>query len=542
MGVLRAPLGHWVIAVILGVAASWGMHAWLAYRAVQSAQTADLSWDGAVARHLDPSLVDAAQPAVATAQSILSDPVIASLAKSATLPSSANAVRIGEFRSRLQLRQLSGNVLQVQFRDSDPKRAEQTANAVAGILAAGTAPDAASAPAAVAPPVKTPPAAPVRKAVAEPAAGVNDGLAHSLSQLHAELSSTQGKVIGLNSYSWERGEHGGEPSSYRESKEQQLLTAQISAALKEVANLRADPANGGAAQEPLRRIQEALLSVWPAGRASGALRRPENFMGFNAAGIDASRLRLERAEFADAIAVVQKEQGVVQRLEPGRAAAPAAPAASAAEPPVTTPAPSEIPSAGSPAIAESEIAKPPTEEPFHLLRAAGVPAPAPLWPVVLVGFCWGFLYLAVAASRYRRSDDDDEFEEDYTDDDAADSQRMITPAKPVRPPDFFGDGSESRRVEAAPPVPPLQVDKEPEILSPETIPPADEPTPPVPKVIAGNGNEGEADPWVDNMMKTLSETSFGRMFETSATQERQEGSEAETGEGQRPIHPDRLAG
>ncbi|MGC2499777.1 MAG: hypothetical protein WA374_18680, partial [Acidobacteriaceae bacterium] len=116
MGPPRASLGHWVIAAIFAVAVAWGMRTWLDRKAVQSSQTATLSWDAGVARQLDPSLASATDPAVATAQSILSDSVVAKLARSAPLPSSAATVRIGEFRSRLQLRQSSGDSLQVGFR------------------------------------------------------------------------------------------------------------------------------------------------------------------------------------------------------------------------------------------------------------------------------------------------------------------------------------------------------------------------------------------------------------------------------------------
>jgi hypothetical protein len=585
MGPLRAPLGHWVIAVIFAVAVAWGVRTWLDYRAAQSEQTATLSWDAAVARQMDPSLADAAQPAVAMAQSILSDPVIADLAKSATLPSSLSAVRIGEFRARLLLRQSSANSLQVQFRDTDPDRATQTANAVATALAAGTAltgsgaSATATAPAAVAPPAA--PAAPMKKPVAEPTAGANDELSHSLGQLHAELSATQKKLDSLSSYTWERRQYAGEPSSYRESKQQQLLTAQVGAALKEVAGLRADPANGGAAQAPLRRIQEALLSVWPASRSDRSLRRPPDYAGFNAAGVDASRLRLERAQFADAVEIVQKEQGAVQRLEPDRASTPPASVPSAPAPSAAAPAPSE-----SSPIAESEITKPPAEEPFRLLRPAGSPAPSPLWPVVLAGLCCGTLYLTVAGSRYRQEEEAEDYADDYS---SADSQRMITPAKPMRPAGFFAGGIDTRPAETDALAAYLLDQKVPDARWAETQPalvdeqklplreqtqlasadepklplreetqlaPADEPTLPLreetqpasadeqklpfrEEVVS---DQGPGDPWVDSMMKTLSETSIGRMFETPAEQEHAENSDTESEERRLSIRPDRLAG
>ena len=664
LGFLRAPLGHWVIAAILAVAVAWGTHAGLGYRAVQSAQTAVLSWDSAAARHMDPSLVDVAEPAVATAESLLSDRVVAGLA------SSANTARIGEFRFRLELRQSSANVLQVRFRDADPERAVKTANAVARSLAgAAVAPRApvapVSAPAPIAPPQvqKTP--------AASPANHGNDALADSLSQLESELSGTQKKLDTLSMDAWQRREHP-ELSSYRESKEQQLLTAQVGASLKEIANLRADPANASVAQEPLRQIQEALRSVWPASRADMALRGSADTMGFNAAGVDAGRLRQERTEYAHAIEVVRKAQGEVQRLAPAQAAQTPPPQPVAA-PPAPAPAAASSPGTAG-AITESEIPQAPVEEPFQVLRLAGTPVPNPLWPGALAGFLCGMLYLAVAGSRYRRDE-----EEEYAEEIPTDSQRLITPATPMRPVDFFSS-AESRPADSPGRAEPRSPDffstaephpadspgraeprspdffgsaesgpadspgraeprspdffstaephpadspgraeprspdffgsaesgpadspgraepRSPDFFSTADTRPADSPgraeprlpdflgsaelrppdiVLPQPQIEAPDlpasvhderngdlsvqeitmaedetkrpfqekvgGEEAGADPWVDNVMKGLSETSIGRMFEKPASTDRDE--ESEEVHGQRlSIHPDRLAG
>ncbi|MGB7353644.1 MAG: hypothetical protein WBD06_08065 [Acidobacteriaceae bacterium] len=436
MGPPRASLGHWVIAAIFAVAVAWGMRTWLDRKAVQSSQTATLSWDAGVARQLDPSLASATDPAVATAQSILSDSVVAKLARSAPLPSSAATVRIGEFRSRLQLRQSSGDSLQVGFRDASPEQAAQMANAVADALVAG-APASAPAAAAAPPPVTAPPAAPVKPPVTHAAGNKSDALAHALGQLEAELSQTQKKVDGLNYGTWDRREHAGEPSSYRESKQQQLMTAQVGAALKEVADLRAEPANGGAAQESLRRIQDALFSVWPASRAYKGARSPADFRGFNAAGVNASRLREERAQFAHAVDVVQKEQEAVRRLEPAEAPQPAQ---SASESPAAQPASPPSSSGVTPPITESEILKSPAESPFQLVRPAGTPVRSPQWPPVLAGLFGAGLYLAVAGSRRRR--DEEDYETEYVSESAEEPSHSITPSKPLRPADFFGNAEE----------------------------------------------------------------------------------------------------
>lgn len=584
MGILRAPLGHWIIAVILAAGVAWGTHAWLAYKALRSAQTATLSWDAAVARRMDPSLAEAAEPAVATAQSILSDPVVATLARSAS-PSSANSAHIGEFRSRLELRQSSASVLQVGYRDPSPKQAAQTANAVARTLVAGMAalpgappasanPPAAPVPAAVPSPETQPPA--VVKTPASASGDESDSLAHSLSRLEAELSATRNKLDSLNTDAWERREYP-ELSSYRESKEQQLLTAQVGAALKEVADMRAAAASGAAAQEPFAEIQEALRSVWPASRADRTMRSAPAFARFNAAGVDASRLREERAEFARAIAVVQKEQDAIQRLQPVQSAPVQT---QAAETPPAAPPASASPDAAASPIAESEIPKPSAEEPFQLLRPAGTPVRDPLWPAILAGFCCGLLYLVAAGSHYHQEEE----EEEYPEENGQDSQRMITPSKPLRPSGFFDssepgskdnpDNAEPRSTKSFESAQPRSADfferddsrpaeiilPRPQIESPDppgSLPDerssdvrvqeitqeitmdADETKRPFQEEIVSE--ERGTDPWVDNIIKTLSETSIGRMYEKPVSGDLESDRE-DVHSPSLSIHPDRLAG
>jgi hypothetical protein len=390
----------------------------------------------------------------------------------------------------------------------------------------------------------------------------SSALADSLGRLEVELSATERKVEILSSGTWQGGEHAGE-SSYRESKEQQLLTAQVGAALKEVADLRADLANGEA-QEPLRRTQEALLSVWPASRAGRGSKDSANFRGFNAAGVNASRLREERAQFAHAVEVVKKEQAAAQRLETAQAATPPVPVAPA--PPATVPASSPS-SEVNPAITESDLSKSPAQEPFRLLRPAGTPARTPLWPSVLGGVCCGTLYLAGMGLRYRQDDEEDEA--DYPGESAAESHRLITPAKPLRPAEFFGS-VDSRSAEV-----PASIESRPaespaggdtrlgEIIRPaariERVDPAGddsrgrtsgiidqelskaaEETRPFPEGIASE--EGGGDPWVENIIKSLSETSIGRMFEKPGEPAGKDDPAREADSQRLSNHPDRLAG
>lgn len=579
-GLLRAPLGHWLIALILAAAVAWGVRFWLGYKSAQSAQTATLSWDAGAARQMDPDLASTAEPAVAMADSILSDPVIARLAQSASLPSSASPARIGEFRSRLELRQSSARLLQVRFLDASPEDAERTTNAVAGALVAGTSPGAgapapgvaaasappaatptSSAPSPATPPhIATPPAAPAKTPVADSSSEANGTLARALGQLQAELSSTQQKLDGLSS--GEGRQHEDESSAYRESKQQQLLTAEVGAALKKIADLRADPASGAKAQGPLRRIQEALLSVWPASKSGHTL--STRLMGFNAAGVDAGRLRQERAEFAHVLEVVRKEYQTEQRQEsveaatsapPPPAPSPAAPSTSSSAavttpPAVSTSAPATPEASSSSAtapIAESEIPQQPSAEPFRLLRPAGSPSHSPWWPAVLAGLCCGTLYLGAAGLRYRDDQGEDE-ETDYAGESALDSNRLITPSKPLRPADFFGT-AEVRPAEMTLPHPQIESPDPPvEFHQERTSEISYEGTPmtgdamkrPFREETAAPVSEG--DPWVDNIMKSLSETSIAKMFESPAPQDRKEDPAANAENRSGSDHPDRMAG
>src|SRR5581483_5785554 len=131
--------------VVLAVGAAWGVRAWLVHDGTQSAQTAVLSCDLAAADRVDPSLASAIEPAAALGQSILRDEVVDGLAKVADLSASTRAARIGEFRTRLTLRE-SGQMLAVQFHGDNAERSAQTANAVAAVLTKWTPLEPASQP------------------------------------------------------------------------------------------------------------------------------------------------------------------------------------------------------------------------------------------------------------------------------------------------------------------------------------------------------------------------------------------------------------
>ena len=105
---------------------------------MQSATTAVLSFDPDIEGRNDPAFARAVQPAVALAQSMLSEPVVLKLLSKAGASPSDAAVGIGEFRSRLELDEPAIRTLRVLYHDPDARRSRAVANAVAVTIAGWT--------------------------------------------------------------------------------------------------------------------------------------------------------------------------------------------------------------------------------------------------------------------------------------------------------------------------------------------------------------------------------------------------------------------
>ena len=444
----RLPLGHKLFAVILAIAVAFGVYAWLLHNAGQTGGAAVLSFDPAAARSVDPGFADASEPAAAFAQSILSDEEVAGLSKTAHLASSATTVQIGEFRSRLELTQPSGELLQVRFQDADPVRSAATANAVADALSTWT-PSRPSAAAPIASPQPAPAAAtPAKSPSVAQESRPRSGLADGLGQLQAQLSTTNREVVRLSAPTGRgssgRRTHGDAERSYSQSRQQQLLKTQVRAALKKLDDLRTryakeNPEPGVEAR--LAKIQQALLAILPAGNSSMQSRAAS---GYRAAGTNAGQLRRERAQLTDAISVVNTQRQAIERAEaaqpaPEEATQTAVPpvSGSAAGSEAQAPSPSQPPAVSGSGEA---AAGPPFKNPLRLTRLASQSAGSLLWPVdehavvpavvpaVVAGFLCGFVYLVATARRYRPF----EGEEDIPEASASTAHRFITPSEPVR--------------------------------------------------------------------------------------------------------------
>jgi hypothetical protein len=558
-------LGHKFFAVLLTLAVAGGVYSWFRHTAAQSTSTAEMSFDTRAARRFDPGLATASQPAVALAQSILTDQVVAGLSKPAFLSSSAITSRVGEFRSRLELTQPSPRTLRVQFRDVDPGKAADTANAVASALAAWS-PSLTAPPAAVAAPQQqaqpaAPAAALVRVPAKKPAIAHREqaasGLAASLGALEEQLSSTNRKVDGLSSGGSSRGH------SYAQSEQQQLLKNAVRAAEKQVADLRVQYADSGAGMKGrLGEIQHAVAAILPGGRA---------------VGVDASQLRRERAQLTRAIDVVQtqrqaveQEQGAHGSLSADDSAQASTPAAQesnlgASSPSAANAAPDANPASAAPPSPSSSSAAPspaPIEasapgdsslqNPLSVARLAGPAAPIQWWPAAAAGVLCGLLYLIVAAWRNRSH----EAEVDYAEETPRSSGRFITPDGPTVVAERFESRVESAPVEGAPaasgpfrraafsyeppPAGSAPVDERPESAVSEEASVAE-----TQEVVSSPAKVVDiADPWeswADGMKQALSETQIGRRFEAPPEGEESTGRNQDD-RGSRPSRPDRLAG
>lgn len=433
------PLGHKFLAVLFAAAVAFGAHTWLTRNAAHSASAAELSFDQKTARHIDPGIGDAAQPAIAAAETILSDQVVAGLSKGAYLASSGMTTRIGEFRSRLEFTQPSARVLDVRFHDADPTKSLDTANAVANTLAAWSpsfsapAPSDSTAPTpgtAAPAPVKV---APVKKAAPPPQASKAEstGLAAALGQLEDQLSSTDRE---LDSAREGHGRGAWDLPSYAESRQQQLLKSRVREAEHQMGELRAKYPG----EHRLGSVEQELSSILPE----------------KVVGVSSARLREERAQLTRTISTVESARAAVQHEEAAQPA-PASDSAPSSED-TQTPAPpiaeSNIgqSSATQPQPAPTGAPAPLTAQsepgPLAVVRLAGSAVPVPWWPSAAAGAAFGLIYFSVVAVRYRRmaaAYDDEEAP-------ALHGTRFITPDAPAAAHEHEGEYARLIPHDAAP--------------------------------------------------------------------------------------------
>ena len=132
---LALPQRQKLVAGGIAIAIGSGLPVWSWYAAPPATTAAVLSFDAQQAGIGDMN-ANEKEPAVALAQSILSDEAVRGLAKQAgvNFPSGKNEVM--EFRSRLDVVQTSPGLLRVNYTDTDRKVSAAVANAVANTFVA----------------------------------------------------------------------------------------------------------------------------------------------------------------------------------------------------------------------------------------------------------------------------------------------------------------------------------------------------------------------------------------------------------------------
>ncbi len=590
---LAIPLGHKLIAALIAITVAVGLHAWFARNAGPAAPAAELSFDTAAARRIDPGLANAPTPAVAIAQSFLTDQAVAALSKSAYLSTSAMNARVGEFRARLDLTQPSAHLLRVQFHDPDPAKSAVTANAIADALAFPSSPISSSIrpPSSISNPVhpsspSSSIATPARQSLPSSQDQSAPSLSASLADIQAQLAATDRDIERLTSpekrpQGWRRS-WAHDPPSYTQARERQLLKAAATTALAQLGKLRAQYSS----ERRLAEIQQEIASILPGGNDSGHGR-------FNGAGINAAELRRERDQLTQALSLIEIDRQAIQREE--AAASPSPSSARAAKAAVQPSSPSQQ----QPAPAALQSGAGPSSSPFTLAQTAGAAGgtsrqPLSWWPASLLpaslqpayrrssswwlaaaaGLLCGLLYFAFAR-RYRPVEYEDTDIEPAT----YSSYRIITsdppPVAPTPAPDDkltpppdetptlapaikpsydFVDPIPNKRASFTfdPPSPPRRTPFDPAPLQPS--PSVAEQEGPVdiaePSVIPDNRPASRAenvvrigDTWAEQIAKTLAQTEIGRMLEGTGAEDKATGTSQESSDSQKPSpRPNRRAG
>jgi hypothetical protein len=400
---VRVPMGHKLIALLIAGGIAFGGHAWQQRQAALSADAAQLSFNGVDARSIDSGLATAHDSAVVLAQSVLTDSVVEQLSASAPLASTSLPSRLGEFRSHLQLTQVSGSALNVRFTGPDNIPSDSTADTIAQAIAKATfsaygAPlvSAQTPPQSAPAPVRAAPPKPAKSAAAPKSSANSTALAAPLGDLDALLSSTR-RDLDRIAFAGAGGRRPSDPARFRESDQQHLLKARVSAAEQKINQIRSSSAAQDlprAAAAQLAEIQHAVASIISGGKAGAH--------GYRSVGVDAAQVRRERAQLDDAIATVHRERLALQQ-EAGNQADSGGDTASSTPPAATSTA--DLPAQQDAAPA----AQPPATgdllpNPFTFAENAAPPTPSPWWRIAAIGMICGLLYWTFAALPERETD------------------------------------------------------------------------------------------------------------------------------------------
>jgi hypothetical protein len=403
---LAAPLRQRLVAGGIAVVIGSGLFLWSRYGAPPPATMAVLLFDAGAARQVDPGVMTAHAkgPAVALAQSILSDEAVRELAKQAGVTFSSNKSGVAEFRSRLVLAQTSATLLRVNYKDSDKKRSAAVANAVANWLVAWIPVSVVPTATPVVPTATSGPSRPSARS-AESAFAKLRRWRHSLHAQSHELRGLEKQLAGVNRRLTASNRHAvapqeanvAAPPSSTDDEQRRTLELQLSAAQKKLGDLRArytdEYPDVESTKDDITEMRQKLASVPPvSNEAERAASPPKPDADAN----EPDQLRLERARLMEAI-LAEK------RREVGRGQTPSSMGDSALAVQTVSPALTrQAPIRQSP----DAVAGQTWQRPFRLMRLAGDTGSGQsesglLWYWPLAGILGGLMYSGVAIWRYR---------------------------------------------------------------------------------------------------------------------------------------------
>lgn len=391
---LAVPLRQKVVAAGIAVAIGGGVFVLARYGETRLATTAVLSFDASAVWQGEPGIMHATKPAVALAQSILSDDVIQGLATKVGVKGDA-----AEFRSRLELVQPSTKMLSVNYEDADAISAA-AANAVANVLVTWI-PSPVIAPAAstLSLPLPSPQ---VTSPVVQPHRHPRPALPRTdlLRELESQLATTDQKLAALNAVQRQesasrKADTAASPSS-TENEQRRVLESQLSVAQKKLDALRVrytdEYPDVETVKEDIADIEQRLASIRPASNAPEQSASPPKV---DARADDMSHLSMERARLTQAILVEKQHEAKLRDLAASEGDSPVA--APVVSPPLTAQAPVRQ--------SVNTAAGQAPRSPFTLVRLAKhadtiQTESGLLWSGALAGILFGLLYLRGAAWRY----------------------------------------------------------------------------------------------------------------------------------------------
>jgi tetratricopeptide (TPR) repeat protein len=399
---LAVPRRQKFVAAVIAIAIGGGFFAW-SRRAAVPETPAVLSFDKRAAGQADPDVTHAKEPAIALAQSILSNEVARGLAKHAGVTFPGKEDDAAEFRSRLVLGQPSEKLLHISYRDADRKLSVAVANAVANLLAAWKPlPVVAVAVSTPAPETQVVPVSTASAVKPRRQRRPQHSRPDLLGDLEAQLALTDQKLAALDAASQANARRKAEAVarlSSADSEQRRILESQLSMAQKKLDDLRVrytdEYPDVETAKENVAEIQQKLASLRPVNNDPEQVissQKPDSYAN------EVVQLRQERARLTQTIAV-EKRRGALRHDQAGSEPEDSPEVAQTVSPslPPQTPVPqSANPGAG-----------PTVQNPFTLVELAGAGGAShtelsSLSLGALAGMLCALLYLSGAMWWYRR--------------------------------------------------------------------------------------------------------------------------------------------